>query len=115
METFILILKFIACAATVATGLLALIKPTAIYGFTGMRAEGPRGITEIRSIFGALFIALGLVPILIRDDKLFAMLGIVYLAIAIVRAVSMFLDKSVEKSNIISLVTEVVLGIILVL
>jgi hypothetical protein len=43
------------------------------------------------------------------------MLGIAYLGVAAVRAVSMFVDKSVMKSNIISLVTEVVLGVILVL
>jgi hypothetical protein len=38
-----------------------------------------------------------------------------YLAIALVRAVSMFLDKSVVQSNIISLAVEVVFGVILVL
>jgi hypothetical protein len=43
------------------------------------------------------------------------MLGIMYLAIAAVRAVSMVTDKSIEQSNIISLVVEIVFGIILVL
>jgi len=43
------------------------------------------------------------------------MLGIMYLAIAAVRAVSMFTDKSVEQSNIISLVVEIIFGVILVL
>ena len=43
------------------------------------------------------------------------MLGIMYLGIAVVRLVSMFINHSIERSNIISLVTEVVLGVILVL
>jgi len=38
-----------------------------------------------------------------------------YLAIAVVRAVSMILDKSIENSNVISLAIEIVIGVILVL
>jgi len=43
------------------------------------------------------------------------MLGIGYLCIAAVRTVSMFVDHSVVRSNVISLATEIVLGLILVL
>ncbi len=43
------------------------------------------------------------------------MLGLGYLAIALVRFVSMFVDRSIIRSNVISLVTEIVLGVILVL
>ena len=45
----------------------------------------------------------------------FNMLGVMYLGIAAVRVVSMFLDKSVVSSNLISLAIEVVVGVILVL
>jgi hypothetical protein len=45
----------------------------------------------------------------------YLMLGITYLAIALVRAVSMFMDKSVVQSNVISLAVEIIFGIILVL
>jgi uncharacterized membrane protein HdeD (DUF308 family) len=41
------------------------------------------------------------------------MLGIAYLVVGVVRAVSMFVDKSLEQSNYISLVVELVLGVIL--
>lgn len=115
METLLLILKIIASVGTIATGIFALLKPTAIHGFTGIIADGGRGITEVRSIFGALFIALGTVPLISQDAKTFAMLGIGYLAIALVRLISMFLDRSVVRSNIISLITEIILGVILVL
>lgn len=115
MDTILLILKIIAAIGTIGTGLLALIKPESIYGFTGLRAEGGRGITEIRSIFGGLFIALGAVALYYRSPQTFAMLGFTYLGIGLVRAISMFVDKSVESSNIISLVVEIVFGIILIL
>jgi hypothetical protein len=115
MDTVLLILKIIASIGTAGTGLLALVKPRSIYGFTGIEAKGPRGITEIRSIFGGLFIALGAVALYFRTQDVFLMLGISYLTIGLVRVVSMFLDNSVERSNTISLVTEIVFGIILVI
>ncbi len=115
MTTVWMILKIVAAIGTIVTGLLALIKPESIYGFTGLRAEGSRGITEIRSIFGGLFIALGGVALFYRTPQVYNMLGIMYLVIALVRAVSMFLDKSVESSNIISLVVEVFFGLILII
>lgn len=111
---FLLILKMIAAILTVATGLLALLKPSAVPGFTGLKYDGPRGISEIRSIFGGLFIALGVVPFLLGPVA-YQVLGFAYLGIAVVRLFSIFFDKSKEQSNLISLVIEIVLGIILVL
>jgi hypothetical protein len=43
------------------------------------------------------------------------MLGVSYLAIAAARSLSIVFDKSYAQSNLISLVTEIVLGVILVL
>ena len=108
------ILKVIAALATAATGLLALIKPSAVYGFTGLTANGVRGVSEIRAIFGGLFIALGLVPLFLGTVA-YQMLGIGYLAIAAARAFSIVFDKSYAQSNIISLIIEIVLGAILVI
>ena len=93
---------------------MALVKPTAVYGFTGLIAQGPRGISEIRAIFGGLFIALGIAPFIFGESA-YQVLGIGYLAIALVRLVSIFLDKSTASSNLISLGIEIVLGIILIL
>ena len=109
---FLMILKVVAAALTIATGVLALIKPSAVPGFTGMRADGPRGISEIRSIFGGLFIGLGLAPLFLGEVA-FTMLGIAYLAIALARAFSIVFDKSYAQSNWISLGIEIVLGVIL--
>jgi hypothetical protein len=109
------ILQIIAIIATILTGLLSLVAPTKIEGFTGIHPVGGRGITEIRAIFGALFIGLGIAALLLDKTVAYPMLGIMYLAIAVVRAVSMILDKSIENSNVISLAIEIVIGVILVL
>ena len=110
----LMVLKVIAAVATIATGLLALVKPAATYGFIGLNANGVRGVSEIRAIFGGLFIALGAAPLFLGLVA-YQMLGIGYLAIAAARAFSIVFDKSYAQSNLISLGIEIVLGIILVL
>ena len=109
-----LILKIIAAVLTIATGLLAFIKPAAAYGFIGLNANGVRGVSEIRAIFGGLFIALGVSPLFLGPIA-YQMLGIGYLGIAVARSISIAIDKSYARSNIISLVVEIVLGVILVI
>lgn len=109
------IIKFLFAIATIATGLVSMFFPRAVFGFTGLQAPGARGISEIRSILGGLFIAVGLAPFILKDPKAYQMLGIMYLGIAAVRLVSIFVDRSFESSNWISLVVEIVFGVILIL
>jgi hypothetical protein len=110
----LLVLIIIAALATAATGLLALVRPSAAYGFTGLSAAGPRGASEIRAVFGGLFIGLGLAPFFLGAAA-FTMLGIDYLAIAAARTFSIVYDKSYAQSNWISLGIEFLLGVILVI
>ena len=107
----LLILKIVAALATAATGLLSFVKPDAVYGFTGLTAMGPRGVSEVRAVFGGLFIALGVAPIVLGQYQI---LGIGHLAIALTRTISIFLDKSYARSNLISLGIEIVFGAVLV-
>jgi hypothetical protein len=105
------ILQIIGAVATIGTGLLAAVNPKGIEGFTGLTAPGARGITEFRSVFGV-----GLAVLLIGTRDAYRTLGAMYLAIAVVRVVSMLIDKSAGvQSNTISLIIEVVFGMIMVL
>jgi hypothetical protein len=113
--TILVIAQKVIAVATVLTGLISLIRPLSVQGFTGLMATGGRGITEIRAVLGGLFIALGAVPLFLDQPVTYQMLGIAYLVIGAVRAVSMFLDQSLVSSNTISLLVEIVFGVILVL
>jgi hypothetical protein len=108
-------LKNIAAVGTILTGLYSLIAPTSVQEFTGLELPGSRGVTEVRAILGGFFIALGTVPLVFRSPEMFLMLGIAYLCVALVRSFSMFLDRSLVKSNFISLAVELIFGLILVL
>jgi hypothetical protein len=109
------ILQIIAAVGTIVTGLVSLIRPRSVTGFTGLSASGPRGITEIRAVLGGFFVALGAIPLILNVPETYQMLGITYLVVAVVRTASMIIDKSVMQSNIISVVAEIIFGIILVL
>jgi len=64
---------------------------------------------------GAFFIALGVMVLYYRLPQTYTMLGVTYLFVGLVRAISMVVDKSAVQSNWISLAVEIVVGIILVL
>jgi hypothetical protein len=113
--TILQILKTIAAIGTIATGLISLIVPRSVTGFTGLSPKGPRGVTEIRAVLGGLFVGLGVAPLILSAPAAYQMLGMAYLFVAVVRIASMMADKSVERSNIISVVVEIIFGVILVL
>lgn len=109
------ILQYMAAIATILTGAASLFWPSKVLGFTGLGVNGGRGITEIRTILGALFIGLGAAALYFNMPETYQMLGITYLVMAVVRGISIFVDKAAVSSNVISVVAEFALGIILVL
>lgn len=113
--TLLKILQLTAVILTIVTGLVSLLAPRSVFGFTGLTAPGPRGITEIRSILGGLFIGLGIAVLVLGTREVYQALGIMYLAIAAVRFVSIFVDRSSVQSNWISVAAEIVMGVILIL
>lgn len=113
--TWLEILKIVAGIATILIGIVALIWPLKVRGFTGLEVNGGRGVTEIRAVLGGFFIGLGGAVLFLNVPAAYQTLGIAYLVVAVVRTVSMFIDNSVVSSNIISIVTEVIFGLILVL
>lgn len=108
------ILKYIVNLATVITGVVSLFWPLKVQEFTGLTVNGGRGITEIRTILGALFIALGITAQVYNAPQTYGMLGFTYLALALVRGISILVDNSAVSSNVISFLTELVFGLILV-
>jgi len=113
--TVLQIIQLLAAVATIATGLVSLIWPRSVMGFTGLQVPGARGITEIRSILGGAFVGLGAAPLILSTPDAYRMLGITYVVIGLARAGGMIVDRSLERSNVISLAVELVFGILLIL
>ena len=109
------VLQLIIAIATILTGLVSLIWPKKAEGFTGLSAPGNRGISEIRSVLGGTFLGLGIAVLILSTQAAYQVLGITYLTMGVIRAISIVMDKSREQSNIISLVVEIIFGVLLVL
>jgi len=109
------IVRIVIAAATALLGVVVIVRPASIVGFTGVTASGGRGLTEIRAGMGAFYLALGLAPIIFNSPEMYFLLGITYLVVAVVRLVGMFIDKSFEASNLGSLASDLAFGILLIL
>jgi uncharacterized membrane protein HdeD (DUF308 family) len=115
MMTILQILQMISCVLTAFVGVFALVAPQRAANFTGLLAQGGRGITEIRVVLGMFFVALGIFPLIFPSAGAFQMLGFAYLLVGVARVVSIFVDRSSSQSNWISVATEFLFGVILVL
>ena len=106
-------IKVIIAVATIGFGLLSVLRPRSAGAFTGLTAPGPRGISEIRSVIGGLFVGLGIAALIFRTHSAFGTVGIGYLTVGAVRAASIYHDRAPTRSNWISLGFEIVSGILL--
>jgi hypothetical protein len=112
--TVLMFLKYLAVVVTLASGAISIFWPKTIKGFTGLEASSPRAISEIRAVMGGTFLGLGIAAFVLKTPEVYKMLGIAYAAIALIRGISIPVDRSTDRSNIISLATEVVLAVVLI-
>lgn len=109
------LLKIIGAIGTILTGVISLVRPLAVTGFTGLKPDGARGLSEIRAVLGGLFIASGAAVLYLNEPAAFKTLGFAYLGTGLARLVSIFVDGARDTSNIISLAWEIFFGLVLVL
>lgn len=108
-------LKIIGAVGTIITGLISLLSPLSVTGFTGLKPDGARGLSEIRAVLGGLFIGSGLAVLLLNEPAAAKTLGFAYLGTGIARLFSIFVDDARDRSNWISLAWELFFGIVFIL
>ena len=81
--------------STAVAGIIASLRvtSTAVTGFTGLKAESGRGLTEIRVSVGAVFVGLGVAALALNTPVAYRTLGIMYLAMAVVRVPPLSIPK----------------------
>ncbi len=109
------VLKVVGAIGTIATGVISLLRPLSVTGFTGLKPDGARGLSEIRAVLGGLFIASGAAVLWLSDPAAYKVLGLAYLGTGLARLASIFVDGARERSNIISLAWELLFGVAMVL
>jgi len=86
-----LVPALLGASTMVLFGLSALMRPASLE-IVGVTTTSPLGTSEIRSVFGGMFVALGVACLLTRDPLLFGVVGAAWLADVAVRVVSAFVD-----------------------
>ncbi|HEX9092408.1 MAG TPA: hypothetical protein VF902_00350 [Coriobacteriia bacterium] len=104
-----LVPALLAAAVMTVFGVGALVRPSTL-AWIGISADSPLGTSEIRAVFGGMFVALGLGCILLRQPAVFGLLGAAWLADLAVRLVSVFVDRIPAKDAVPVLGVALVMG-----
>jgi hypothetical protein len=107
-------LRVIGAVGTIITGIISLVRPLSVTGFTGITPDGPRGISEIRAVLGGLFIASGAAVLWLNNPVAYKTLGFAYLGTGLARLASIVIDESRDSSNVISAAWELLFGLVMV-
>ena len=111
--TWALAPALIAAAVTALFGIGAVMR-SSILESIGVSATSPLGTSEIRVVFGGMFVALGVACIVTRDPRVFATVGGAWLADFGVRLVAVFVDRVPAKQALAVLSIALLLGSALV-
>ena len=102
-----------AAVAMTLAGLGAIARPSTLE-MVGVTATSPVGRSEVRAVFGGMFVALGLACLLTREPNVFAVVGAAWLADVAVRIVAVFIDRVPLKESLSLLAIGSVMGAALV-
>lgn len=101
-------LAYVAAAALVAFGLLALLNPLVAVRLVGLEVIEPRGLSEVRASYGALLLAMGgvmlwAVPTRPRSAPWLRFAGLLWAASALGRIASVVLDGVWTPVNLLTM------------
>ena len=113
-------LAYLAAALTLAVGLLGLLNPALTVRLLGLEVVEPRGFSQARSTFGALYIALGAVIVWATGSRtahpaFLRVPGFLISALAFGRLLSIIIDGVVTPINILFFVTEAASAVVVML
>lgn len=109
-------LAYLAAGITLVLGLLSLLNPLLAVRVLGLEVLEPRGLSEIRATYGALFVVMAgvmfwAVPTRPRSTPYLRFAGILWLGAAAGRMLSVALDGVLTPVNLVSLAIELVVGV----
>jgi len=113
-------LAYLAAAALVAFGLLALLNPLVAARLVGLEVVEPRGLSEIRASYGATMLMLGgvmvwAVPMRPRSAPWMRLAGLLWTAATLGRTASVILDGVWTPVNLLFLLVSGVIAVAFVL
>jgi hypothetical protein len=104
----------IAPILSLAMGLVALVFPETFARQTGLTADGPLGRSELRAVFGGVFIGIGLACVLLGSTAAHLVGAAAFLGGATAKLLSAALERGVLPAALPGLLVDLVLGALFV-
>lgn len=109
-------LAYVAAGVALVLGLLGLLNPGAAMRLLGLDVVSPRGLSEVRSMYGALHVTMAAlmlwaIPLRPRTAPLLRTLGVIWLGAAAGRVASLLIDDAVVGPwNLVLLALQLFIG-----
>jgi len=112
-------LAYAAAGVVLLLGLLSLFNPALAARLLGLEIVAPRGLSEVRATYGALFVTMAALllwalPLRPRGGIVVRVMGLLWAGAAAGRVASMAIDGIVTIGNVVALVLAVVVAALLV-
>jgi len=104
----------VGAAISVLAGSLGLIFPASVSRVLGLSLSGRLGTSEFRATYGGLFIGAGVAVLMIGSTEAALVLGFAWLGACAARMLSVVVDRSTSRENLVGLAFELAVGILLV-
>ena len=109
-------LGFVAAGLTLAWGFFGLVDPLVMVRIVGLDVVQPRGLSEARAVFGAMFVVMGAIMLWAAWSKsvpraYLRLPGILILAEAAGRLASIVIDNVVSPGNFVFVLVELLIGV----
>jgi len=113
-------LAFISAGLTLAWGLLGLLNPLLLVRIVGLDVIDPRGLSEARALFGALFVVMGAVMLWAASARsapraYLRLPGFLITGEAVGRFASIVIDGVLSPLNFVFLIVELLIGVLALL
>jgi hypothetical protein len=102
----------IAALAVLVLGVIVAVKPDAVER-VGVRAVTPLGRTELRAVFGGMFVAMGAACLVTANPYAYLTAGAMWLGDAFVRVFAIFADRPKPAEGLAVLATGAAIGALL--
>lgn len=99
-----------AVVITLKNGLFSTLKPSWIKNASLVSPTTPRAKTEVRSVWGGLYLGLGIAGLAFPIPEVYRTIAIVYITSSLVRTASMMVSKSFTKSIFQTITYELILS-----
>lgn len=101
----------VGAAVTVALGMFGAIAPRAAARMVGLAPTDPGNFAEVRATYGGLYLAMGGACLVFRTSEAYAITAAAWLGAAVLRCVSLAVDRRATRRDFAGVTLEAAVGL----